>query len=203
MFFEPAEAIYQKPWGNKPYILSIANYVPLKGQIDMVRQFYLCSHNDYALVMIGSEENDYYRQVKETNENLARQNGRRDVYLLTGVDRKYFPSILDSASLYLVASSIEVFSISLIEAMSRGVPFISTNVGNARLLPGGIVLDEINAFHNVIDQLLEDETKRVNLGREGKEYAFKNCRKSVVVDKLESIITSIKNENHLDTRWAR
>lgn len=198
IFFEPANSKFEKPWGNKPYILSIANYIPLKGQIEMVRQFYKTDLPNYALVMIGSQKNDYYEQVSEENNKLAKVYGTRPVFMLTGVDRNFFPDILDGASLYLVASSVEVYSISLIEAMARGVPFVSTNVGNACLLPGGVVVDDVNHLHTAMEaMLLEDAVKR-EYGKKAKGFAYNNCRIETVVNKLESIIKEVMNNNDVD-----
>ena len=55
-----------------------------------------------------------------------------------------------NATLYLVGSNFEEYSISLVETMAKGVPFISTNVGNACILPGGVTVDSITDMHTKI-----------------------------------------------------
>jgi glycosyltransferase involved in cell wall biosynthesis len=110
------------------------------------------------------------------------------VYLLHHVDRNYFPRIVNKATLYLVSSGFEQYSISIIEAMAQGVPFISTNVGNARFLPGGVTLASPNEMHTAIDRLLTDGVEYARLSHAGKEFAYTNCRIDVAVDKLEKIL---------------
>lgn len=190
------ESLYQSPLNieRKTYLISIANYSVIKDQINLLRQFYLIDRKDVALVMIGSSENSYYKRVLKENRKLAAQFGARKVYILTRIDRCFFPIILENALVYLTTSTREEFSISIIEAMARGVPFISTNVGNARLLPGGITIDRIDDFHIVISKLLNDEDRMDKLGKEAKEYAYNNCRIETVVDKLVNIINTISEQ---------
>ena len=197
MFFEQSSEKFDVPTEGKPYLVSIANYQVIKDQLNMLRQFYLSSFKDYALVLIGREENEYYNQVKEEKKRLDYSYGERTVVMLTNIDRKYFPFILDNASVYLVTSLTEVFSISIIEAMARSVPFISTNVGNARELPGGVVVDNVHDMHTAIDTLLSNDNRRRELGAEAREYAFKNCRRETAVEKLENILNEvIKNKQN-------
>ena len=69
--------------------------------------------------------------------------------------------------------------------MAVGTPFISTNVGNARTLPGGVTIDDIGEMHQVIDKLIENKEKYLDLQKKGKDYAYQNCRVDAAVDKLQ------------------
>ena len=60
--------------------------------------------------------------------------------------------------------------------MTKGVPFISTNVGNARILPGGITIDDISEMHTYIDRLLADKNAYDSLSAAGKTFVNENCR---------------------------
>lgn len=191
MFFEKENEPYKLPFEGTPYLLSIANYSVVKDQLGMMREFYRTKNDGYALLMIGSKKNAYYYKLLEAKQLLDKQYGKRQVEILTGVDRRCFPYILDHASVYLVSSIYEEFSISIIEAMARAVPFISTNVGNAKLLPGGVIVNDIREMHTAIDNLLNDESKRRDLGAKAKRYAFDNCRRKVAVSKLECIIKEV------------
>ena len=117
--------------------------------------------------------------------------GHRDVHLLIGVDRMDIPTIMKESSLYLVASRCERYSISIIEAMSQGVPYISTNVGNARVLPGGITLIGNDKMFEKIDYLLTNVEDYKKYSEAGREFAYKNCRIDNVVSKLERIIEEV------------
>lgn len=195
-FFQDSCVSYEWNLRGKPYLLSIANFSVVKDQIGMMREFYRTIDSGYSLVMIGSKKNDYYYKMRKEKQLLDQKFGFRPVEILVGVNRCFFPSILDGASAYLVTSICEEYSISVIEAMARAVPFISTNVGNAMELPGGVVVDNIGEIHTAIDSLLSDELKRMQLGYLGRQYAFEKCRRKVAIEKLESILLDIQKSYH-------
>jgi len=177
---------------NKCYIMSCANYTVVKNQKDLIRQYFLSnSSKNHSLVCIGSQINEYYNECVDLISRLKKQYGDRDVHLLHDVKRKDIPSIMRNASLYLVTSRWEQYSISIIEAMTQGVPFISTNVGNARILPGGIVVNDVSEMYMQIDDLLTQKELYNKYAKQGKEFVLKNCRINSVVDKLECIIHSL------------
>ena len=174
------------------FLISCANYQFIKNQKDIIRQFYLSeSSKSTSLVCIGMAINDYYKECEAIVSQMEKEIGHRDIHLLHGVDRKDIPSIINKAKLYLVGSRQEQYSISIIEAMSQGVPFISTNVGNARVLPGGYTIQNISEMHTMIDRLINDKVLYSRYSMAGKKFAYKNCRISAVVDKLESIIEAL------------
>lgn len=194
MFFEQASEFFDVPTEGKPYLISIANYTVVKNQIEMMREFYASKNKNHALVMIGSKQTEYHQQLLQEKIMLDKKYGERTVLALIGIDRRFFPSILDGASAYLVSSTYEEFSISIIEAMARSVPFISTNVGNAKELPGGIVVNDVHNMHTAIDALLSNEKRRKELGVAAHDYAFKHCRRKSAVDKLERILNEVINK---------
>lgn len=190
IFFEPSTI--PNPINLKePYVVSIANYCVVKNQINLLRQFFKCKQKTIALVLIGSQKNDYYYQLLEEKSKLEKIYGQRNILILDGIDRKYFPRILDDAKAYLVSSLHEEYSISIIEAMARETPYISTNVGNVSQLPGGVVCNMIEDFPEIIDRIVADDKLKNKLGREAKEYAFNNCRRSIAVEKLNNYINEI------------
>lgn len=177
---------------NYRYLMSCANYTFVKNQIDILNQYYRSeSSKDFSLVCIGTQKTPYYYECLKLREKLDRQYGKRDVHFLTGIDRKDVPSIVKGASLYLVASRYEQYSISIIEAMSQGVPFISTDVGNSRILPGGVIVHDVEGMHKEIDLLLSDTRRYATLSAEGRKFAYKNCRIETAVNALHKIIEII------------
>lgn len=195
------EDVFLKPSGkvsqqdildmNKPYFLSVAYYNQIKNQIGILRQFYKSGIEDYAMVFIGPTENEYYYALREENKRLQTQYGKRNVLMLTNVVRSLIPDIVGNAKLYIVGSTIEQFSIAIAETMAKGVPFISTNVGNARLLPGGITVQSIEEMHKYMVSLTNDSNAYNLLSKNGKEYVLNNCVREFVIKNLESIIESI------------
>lgn len=117
--------------------------------------------------------------------------GHRDVHLLVGIARNDIPSIINQAKLYIVASRYEMYSISIIEAMSQGVPFVSTNVGNAKILPGGVTVNSLEDLHKQMDLFLTNRSLHKKYSIAGRNFAYSNCRIDAVVEKLNVIISNL------------
>lgn len=192
MFFE--NEIYENSdfdfLENKKYFISVANYRNIKNQIGILKEYLkIEKRNEYAMVFIGAKKTDYYNKLLKYSKNC---NKGCKVYILDNVDRMFIPKLIKNAYIYLVGSTYEEFSVSLIEAMAEGVPFISTNVGNANQLPGGITIDNIKCMSSSINELIINKNKYEKLCNNGKIYAYDNCRIDKCVKKLEEILISIK-----------
>jgi glycosyltransferase involved in cell wall biosynthesis len=177
---------------NAHYMMCCANYTVVKNQKNMILQYYKSQvSRNTSLVCIGSFPTDYYKECCILVAKLEKKYGHRDIHLLHGVNRTDIPSIMKGASLYLVTSHYEQYSISIIEAMSQGVPFISMDTGNACVLPGGVTIKHINDMSVQMDRLMAESDERLKYASAGIEYAQKNCRIDAVVDKIEMIIQSV------------
>ena len=176
---------------NKRYCLSIANYFPYKNQKGILLEFYKSVNDDISIIFIGKGSSRYFAELIAYNLELEKTYGKKDVFFLSGVAREDFPDILSYATLYLVGSFFEEFSISIIEAMAKGVPFVSTNVGNTRLLPGGVVVESISQMHKSIDLLLNNAELYKECSYRGRAYAMQNCRTEYAVDQLEKYIQDL------------
>ena len=168
------------------YLLSVANYMPRKNQIGILHSYLKCRFVDYALVFIGSKKNDYFNKLLGEYDSL--NDGKHKVIMLTGVPRDDIASITYNASVSLALSSWEGYSISLIESMACGVPFISSNTGNVKELPGGIVVNNEDEMAKSIDSLLSDTDMYQSLRIQGRIYAEQFCKKKNRVDQLIEII---------------
>ena len=176
---------------NKRYCLSIANYFPYKNQKGILLEFYKSVNDDISIIFIGKGSSRYFAELIAYNLELEKTYGKKDVFFLSGVAREDIPDILSNATLYLVGSFFEEFSISIIEAMAKGVPFVSTNVGNTRLLPGGVVVESISQMHKSIDLLLNNAELYKECSYRGIAYAMQNCRTEYAVDQLEKYIQDL------------
>lgn len=175
---------------NKEYFLSVANYGTLKNQIGILKQYEKTSAKKrFDMVFIGTKENDYCKKLKR--KLVKYTDIRNNVHILYNVERSDIKGIIQGAYLYLVGSQCEQYSISIIEALSQGIPFISTNVGNARELPGGVVVENINKMSTQINNLILDKQKYELLSQKGKEYAYENCQISKCIKKIKTIIREL------------
>lgn len=190
MFLEPTQKADFYPFNelNKPYLVSVATYSKQKNQIKILHEFYKAKA-ECALVFVGPKETEYYSLLKsELAKMQSKYGNQKEVYILLRIPRKEIPNVIGNASIYLCGSIFEEYSISLIETMTKGVPFISTNVGNARILPGGVTIDDISEMHTQIDRLLTEEKTYGNLSMAGSAFVNENCRREKAIEQLERIM---------------
>lgn len=118
---------------NRPYLLCVANNVGNKNLQRLVKAFDLLKGDHgipHQLVLAGSVD-----QVKKEKNNLfslleSMKNIRCDKEVIfTGyVDRPDLPYLFSGADLFVYPSLCESFGIPLIEAMSCGVPIVTSNM---------------------------------------------------------------------------
>lgn len=172
------------------YILCISNFTPNKRQSDIVSAFSQLKDEDCSLVLVGSTPNSSFNKVSKLAKRVMKKTGK-EILILTGVNRFFFPSLIYNATLFVMASEHEEYPISLVESMACGTPFVSTNAGCSRLLPGGVTVvsrDDLATFINMVESNLDIRKK---LSRQGKEYAL-NCNTTRQYSKLlEEHIKSI------------
>lgn len=174
---------------SKKYAICVAYYNDVKNQVGIVNEFIKSESSQYMdLVFIGTEKNEYYDKVEALVNSLMMSNLQLHIHLLTGVERSDIPGAVENATLYLCGSKREAYSISLIESMAAGTPFIGTDVGNTSTLPGGIVISDISEMHKAIDELMSNDTKMTQLRTLGMKFAEENCRAKRAVEKLIDII---------------
>lgn len=192
MFCQPTKPVVYEPITKlgKPYFVSVATYSKSKNQIGIVREFFKLKTN-CALVFIGPRKTEYYSYLLKEIDKLNSEYGKQNIQTLVEVPRSHIPDIIGNSALYLVGSTFEEYSISLIETMTKGVPFISTNVGNARILPGGVTINKITEMHTAIENLINDKDRYKKLSKEGQDFVAKNCRRSKAILLLENIINKV------------
>ena len=193
IFFD--EASYEKDISNiiklksNKYIVNISNFGDRKNQLALIREFEKANLQDCALVLIGSKKNTYYERVCKLSAEVMKRTGC-EILVLQGVERHYFPSIIAHAMLFVMTSKFEEYPVSLVEAMAVGTPFVSTMVGNAHTLPGGIVAREFDEVSVLLKTLNENPAILERTGEQGKRYAIGNNTVNAVVGKFESVLLS-------------
>lgn len=170
------------------YIVSIANYMERKNQEMIMKAYYQSNVPDYSLIFIGSEKNNYYDRLVELKNVLETEYGKRDTRVLTNIPREEVQKYVRCASIYALGSIWEAFPISIIESMAAGVPFVSTNVGITRYLPGGVIVNNVNEMSYWFECFAQNPDVARTIGYVGKRYAEKNLTIESKVDKLEALI---------------
>ena len=173
----------------QPYFLYVGNYCQRKNQIKALELFYKSEKlKEFGLVLIGGSENEYCKNLKKRNEELIRDHGKRNVEILHGQSRESIVEYTKSAYASIMTSTYEYYPIVLVESMAAGVPFISTNVGIVRMLPGGIICNNPEDFIYWMELLVSNRNIRNMLGKVGIEYYCNNLRIDLKSRELENIL---------------
>lgn len=177
------------------YILNVANYDSRKNQIECLKTFLKAElPDDVSLVFVGSRKNSYYNKLVSYYNKNNRSN-KKNAYFLTDIPRYYMPDIVSNASLFFLTSKWEAFPISIIEAMASGVPFISSNVGIVRFLPGGVTFSNENEARYWLEELFRKPFYMKDLGTLGHRYALKYLNVDEKVSRFYSLLKKIVGES--------
>lgn len=170
------------------YLLCVGNFFDdRKNQEFLIRAFYQIK-SSCTLVLVGSTETDYSRKLTSLAEKLTEGSDNK-VKILYGITRSEIYSLTRLASIYLMGSKWEEQPVSIFEAMASSVPFISTDVGCLRYLPGGVIVKNELDMAYWIDSFMENEEIRLVYGKLGYLYADDNCRKNKQIRKFEKLIS--------------
>lgn len=118
--------------------------------------------------------------------------------LFAGLQEDVRP-FLDAMDLYLMTSDFEGFPVALLEAMSMGLPVVSTSVGgivdvldttSGVTTPAG----DVNALADAVGLLVGDEDRRRSLGRGARRTILARFSMERMVRELESIYREVLAE---------
>lgn len=172
--------------------ICVANYNERKNQEFILKAFYGASiPEDWKLVFIGSEKTSYYDKLVELDKSYSEKYGKKSVEFLYGVSRRDTIEKVKKSSIYLMGSKWEAFSISIIESMAAKVPFISTNVGITRFLPGGVVVDDIKSMSYWIELFVYNDIVRLDYGNIGHDYYINRLAIDKKIDELNELLINL------------
>lgn len=188
MFFEQKNN-YKSNIKNYIYI---SNYHEGKNQLMLLKAFYLLKDSNIRLTCIGSVKNSYLNKLVNEEKKLAALYGKKEVDLLYQVPRNKLPDYLKRAYVFVMPSLREAFPITIIEAMAAGVPFISTDVGINRYLPGGkIVEPNVEALRDEMQYILNNPGVRNTMSKEALCFAQKYLSEDAYIKKAMEIIDNV------------
>jgi glycosyltransferase involved in cell wall biosynthesis len=171
---------------NKLIVLNVANYCDHKNQLlalDVARQ---TGMENVFFTFIGSESNAYFRELSKKTKALGIENR---VALLQGASRVLTESAIQACDIALMTSKSEMQPLFLLEAMSVGKPWISTNVGSVSELHGGIISqNQSNALASNLIKLLQDKKLRDQLGKEGSTQWAAEFSTAKVYDRWQELL---------------
>lgn len=170
---------------NKNYILTVSTISPRKNVDGLIRAFSLIKeHTDLSLVICGNNGwlfEDVFKLVEELK--------LKDRVFFTGkVDDNELKHLYKNAQIFVYPSFYEGFGLPPLEAMSYGIPTITTNrtslpevVGEDSLL---VDPNNIKAMSLAIKKLLDSKELREEYSAKGlrriKKFSWKKCAEEVL-----------------------
>ena len=142
-----------------------------KGTFDLIRAFGdlpLSLRQSTELVIAGDGEVEAARDLAE------KLNVKEQVQLPGWVDEIHREKLLDEADIFTLPSYFEGLPMSILEAMSAGLPIVSTNVGGIPDIVAdrhnGFLVDagDISALSDRLKTLIEDVELRISYGRQSR-----------------------------------
>lgn len=159
--------------GN-PYFLFIGAVHPRKNVLSLLKafeQFKTKNKQTHQLIIIG--RNAWMNA--ELENYLQKMQFKNDVIWMKNCERNELLEILQNAFTLVYPSLFEGFGIPIIEAMTLGVPVITSNVSALHEIAGNAALlvppTDINSIINAMLELIENENLRLNLIEKGKANA--------------------------------
>lgn len=189
-FFE--RRAYDVDGGKEVVFINVSNYEKRKNQAKLISAYAAAGLPHSRLVLIGSEENEYYHELLEMKtgaEADAEFEGKIDIWV--SIPRSKVLEIYGQADVYVSASSWEAMSISICEAAAGGLLILSTDVGHVSQIPGAQLFETETELTRLMKQAYENPHMRRQSGMQANAYAEENYRIQRKVDYLEEKIRAL------------
>lgn len=171
-------------------ILFVANYSPRKNQELALRAFRRMDQAGTALIFIGSEFNQYSRNIQRLDGELRTRQSKGRVIFLERVPRASVVAAYLDCEIVLLTAKAETQPIVLIEAMAAGKPFISTNTGCVGEMPGGVTANNEEEIAEELTRLLVHPDIARNIGLAGQKASREIYDWKKIVARYEELLDS-------------
>lgn len=170
-------------------LLSVGRYIPVKG-FDILMKAFQGMGDTVGMYIIGGKPTDEYLTLKE-------KYGLQNLHFIDFLDKTTIGKYYKASDIYLFNSRGDTWGLVINEALSFGLPVISSNQCYAALaliendINGYIVqVDDAEAFREKIMYLLGNASLRLQMQKnnvkKSAEYSFENMAK-VVSDILQRV----------------
>jgi len=167
----PTPTIDQPP-RNILYVSTVTMYKHQWNVVKAVKQLRDSTGEDYQLWLVGSADQ---LGRKALDRALKKERAEAFTHWMGGVSHDAIPSLLRKADIFLFASSCEAFGITLLEAMSSGLPVVCSNRSGLPdlLRDGGVYFDPENSneIASAITRLCADKVMRREYAERAMRYA--------------------------------
>lgn len=181
---------FRRKWGlgDRKILLCVSYYSDMKNQLMALKAFERIEQDKSVLVFIGNQLNDYAERVKK---HIEKSDRLKNVKVLAGISFEEINAAYCVADIFVCPSKVEVLPLMLLEAMASGTPFISTNVGAASELPGGVIIENEIEMSKAMSELLLDKSMRQELSKKGLEAVRNTYNWDLVIERYDQLIKSL------------
>ncbi len=189
------------PRRNGNTILFLPSLRFIKGYNDLIKvaREILNEYDNVYFVFVGEsmerETNVFYNDLTGEKLNIEPyvELNHPNVKYIRRVYGEEKKKIFETSDIFVLPSYSEGFSMSILEAMVSGLAIITTPVGaNGDIIKNyenGILImpGDLKALKEAIILLLKDESLRLKLSRNARDFALNNFHPDIVREKLEEI----------------
>jgi glycosyltransferase involved in cell wall biosynthesis len=146
----------------------------------------------YRFVIAGQPEGDLLEELVALRDQL----GLADIVHFAGF-RPDIDNVLDSTDVYLITSSSEGFSLSAVQAMSRGVPVVATRCGGPEEIithrTTGLLVDvgDVGGIAKAVSELWNDRALRERLASAAAVEVRERFGLGKMLDEYQQVYTSV------------
>lgn len=177
---------------NRNYCLYISNFQNGKNQLEAIK--IIQNYNDkcanqsekLTVILVGSYDSHYLESLKEY---IAKHSISDFVKIYVNIDQSRI-DYLYSICLFSIFTSInECMPLVVLESIERGLPVLSSNVGNVKDIDGVVIYKDINDAVDIIKNLF-DVPYSNNLRSLAERYVHNNAW-SIILNKLHEAINEL------------
>ncbi|MFT6918365.1 MAG: glycosyltransferase involved in cell wall biosynthesis [Cognaticolwellia sp.] len=167
-----------------------------KGIVDLINAFALTSNDNSRLLIAGNGD------TRSLQKLCSELDISHKVEILGWVDKQQKINLLKRTDVVVLPSYAEGLPMSILEAMSIGLPVITTPVGSVQDAithnVHGLLVEagNVSQITSAINELSYDIDKRVRLGNMGKVKFLENFKDDVVAKKLSEYYKELIRSIH-------
>tara|TARA_E500000178_G_C16705983_1_gene610478 strand:- start:28 stop:714 length:687 start_codon:yes stop_codon:yes gene_type:complete len=172
--------------GNQIVFAIVANLIPYKGHIDLIKACAEITDNNWKLLIIGEDRNNYLLKLKEA----VKKSNLDDEIIFTGfIDEVEL--FLNDIDFIVNVSTEEGSSNSLLQALAAGIPIVAYNIDSNKDFvhnnKNGFLVDygNINELTKYLNKMVKLE-KREKMGHHSKlifkkMFSYKESKKDYLL----------------------
>jgi glycosyltransferase involved in cell wall biosynthesis len=171
--------------------LYVAYYSVGKNQGLAARAFRRARLKNATLVFIGGEFNAVSHAFQEQDRQMTADYPDGRILWLEKVPRELTCNAFFECDAFVMTSKLETQPIVLLEAMAAGKPFLSTDVGCAADLPGGVIAHGEKEIAEAMHRLASERDYGHSLGLLGKKAVEETYQMEKVMDSYERLLVKL------------